>query len=326
MQCPPLANHVLFQTRELDVARERVAQKFCSHRLDISGDRSAFRAAHHHVAGQLVWLNYIAYGADVLIDPGELQDFYLVQIPIAGGATIRNGRRQFFTDGRTASVLNPHWPTRMQWWQGCRQILLQIPKTPFLAFAEQALGRALPAPLSFEPAIDLGRPELAAWRRQVAALFQAAEPPAGRQPGLTALLNEQQLLHGLIDHQPHDMSALAGGMRAVHLPRHMRRAEAFIRENAARPITILDIAEAAGVTSRTLQLAFKSAYGLSPMRALAGERLRRVRRELLYGDDTESVAEAATRWGFSHLGRFSSAYKAEFGELPNETRRARLAG
>lgn len=316
---------MLFQTRDLDLARQRVAQKFCHHRLDIIGDRSAFRAAHHHVPGSLISLNYITYGADVLIDPGELQDFYLVQIPIAGAATIRNGRRQVFTSPRTASVLNPHWATRMQWWQGCEQILLQIPKAPFLAFAGRVLDRALQSPLSFEPSIDLSRPDLAEWRRHVAILFQVAEAQAGRRPGLTSLLHEQQLLHCLIDHQPHDMSAFSGA-RDVHLPRHMRRAEAFIRDNAALPITVLDIAEAAGVTSRTLQVAFKSAYGVSPMRVLATERMRQVRRELLHGDDTETVATAALKWGFTHLGRFSSAYRAEFGELPRETRRARLSG
>jgi hypothetical protein len=43
---PPLANHVLFRTRDLDFARESVAQKFCRHRLDIVGERHLFNASH----------------------------------------------------------------------------------------------------------------------------------------------------------------------------------------------------------------------------------------------------------------------------------------
>ena len=34
----PLANYALFQTRDLDEARERVAAVFCPHRLDRIGD------------------------------------------------------------------------------------------------------------------------------------------------------------------------------------------------------------------------------------------------------------------------------------------------
>ena len=87
----PLSGHVLFQSDDLDCARERVAQKFCRTRLDIVGSRRAFRASHHHAAGDMLSLNYISYGADVEIDPGELGDFYLIQMPVTGAATIRNG-------------------------------------------------------------------------------------------------------------------------------------------------------------------------------------------------------------------------------------------
>ena len=32
-----------------------------------------------------------------------------------------------------------------------------------------------------------------------------------------------------------------------------------------------------------------------------------------------TVKEVATRWGFSHLGRFSRDYQRRFGEAPSET-------
>ena len=96
-----------------------------------------------------------------------------------------------------------------------------------------------------------------------------------------------------------------------------------MRQHAADPITVLDIAEAAGVTSRSLQLAYKSAFGMTPMQALLRERMRRVRFDLLH-EDIVSVADTAMKWGFSHLGRFSAAYREDFGELPNQTLRARV--
>ena len=49
-----------------------------------------------------------------------------------------------------------------------------------------------------------------------------------------------------------------------------------------------------------------------------------MRYELLDQHGAVSVADTAFKWGFSHLGRFSAAYRREFGELPRETLRTRL--
>ena len=319
----PLSRHVLFQSDDLDCARERVAQKFCNHRLDIIGDRRPFRAAHHHVRGDMISLNYISYGADVLIDPGELGHFYLIQIPVAGSATIRNGGKEFLTHQAAASVLNPHWATRMRWWQGCGQLLIQVRRTQFQAFAERLLERELPDAVSFDPEIDLTRPEMRAWRGFVDALFHAAEDEASPAADLTRALREQQLLEFFVEAQPGNLRPFLDGRCYAAAPRHVRRAEEFIRTHAADPVGLLDIAEAAGVNCRTLQLAYKAAYGFSPMHALQKERMRRVRYDLLQGDAATSVADTALKWGFSHLGRFSAAYRDEFGELPRQTLRCR---
>src|SRR5690606_28944112 len=90
MTTRPLAGFSLFESSDLDEARERVARVFCPHRLDMIG-RGTFDACHNHVAGERLSLNYIQYGAKTLIAPGELKDFYLLQIPISGGAAISNG-------------------------------------------------------------------------------------------------------------------------------------------------------------------------------------------------------------------------------------------
>lgn len=46
-------------------------------------------------------------------------------------------------------------------------------------------------------------------------------------------------------------------------------------------------------------------------------RLARVRRQLTEGKTT--VAQAASRWGFWHLGQFARDYRLQFGELPSKT-------
>ena len=320
----PLSRHALFETGDLDCARDRVAQKFCRHRLEIAGDRGAFRAVHNHLPGDMISLNYISYGADVMIDPGELGDFYLIQMPIADHATIRNGGEEFQTDIATASVLNPDLATRMHWWRGCAQILIQVRKEPFRAFAERVADRSLPGPLRFDPQVDFTRPQMLAWRRLAETLFLAAEAAPENRYGLAARFNEQRLLEIFLRCQPSNMSLFFDRRPAGAPPRYLRRAEEFLREHCDRDITLLDIATAAGVAPRTLQLAYRNAFGETPIGALQRERLRRVRFDLGAGEGEATVAETAMRWGLTHLGRFAAQYRNEFGERPSETaRRAR---
>lgn len=85
------------------------------------------------------------------------------------------------------------------------------------------------------------------------------------------------------------------------------------------PSTV-DLAAGVGVSDRWVRAAFRTVYGVSPsayFRAIAIEGARRDLR--LARAESTSVTEVATRWGFWHLGRFSSTYRAYVGELPNET-------
>ncbi|WP_292898417.1 AraC family transcriptional regulator [Nitratireductor sp.] len=315
----PLSSHALFQTDDLDCAREKVARKFCNHRLEVVGG-GRFRAVQNHQPGLLVSLNYISYGADVLIDPGALETFYLIQIPISGCATIKHNRNEFLSDGDRAALLNADRETSMRWWAGCEQVLVQIPKASFMGFAEQLCERPLPGPVVFDPVIDFTRPELASWRNLVNAMFCAANKPEKQVLNLCAAFHEQRILEALLRLQPHNLSAFFDTKQEA-APRQVKRADAFIRENAHRPITLTDIAAASGVGARALQLAYKRTHGMSPMHALTLERLRRVRFDLENAQGEISVTETALRWGFTHLGRFAADYRKTFGERPSETAR-----
>ena len=56
------------------------------------------------------------------------------------------------------------------------------------------------------------------------------------------------------------------------------------------------------------------------MRYLKEVRLRYVNEELQRGaTGSETVTAVAFKWGFSHLGHFTTDYKRRFGESPSET-------
>ncbi|XQJ06797.1 helix-turn-helix transcriptional regulator [Curtobacterium sp. L1-20] len=102
----------------------------------------------------------------------------------------------------------------------------------------------------------------------------------------------------------------------------LREAVDFIHAHAAEPLTVADIARAAGFSVRGLQEAFQRELDRTPMAYVREVRLRRTHAELVRADREEaSVAEIASRWGFTHMGRFSREYVNRFGEYPKRTLR-----
>lgn len=100
----------------------------------------------------------------------------------------------------------------------------------------------------------------------------------------------------------------------------VRRAAAFIDEHAARDITVPDIAAAACVTVRALQMAFRRELDSTPTAYLRKVRLARAHRELVNADlSQETVTAVAYRWGFSSASRFSAYYRETYGVSPKQT-------
>lgn len=104
-------------------------------------------------------------------------------------------------------------------------------------------------------------------------------------------------------------------------PAAVRRAAAFIEAHADQPLTLADIAAAAGVTGRALQFAFRRYYDNTPVGYLRQARLERAYTELRDADPAAgvTVAAVARRWGWTSPGQFTAAYRRRFGEAPNRT-------
>lgn len=321
---PPalLSGHQLFASSDLDEARAIVAGKFCDHQLDIQADKARFHASHHRVEGRKVSLNVISYGADVRIEPGALGSFYLVQIPIEGGAEIENGAGLIESDTRRGSILNPHRETRMRWRAGCRQLLLQIDAAALQRHAERMTGFSLNAQVSFDTAVDERNGAVSTWVNQLRACFLAADRHGlfTDQRQHTQAMVEDQLITGLLQAQPSEISELLARDRACGNP-HVRRAKRVIRERLGEVLTLSDVAEAVGVTARSLQLGFRAETGQTPMQFLRRERLHYARHLLRHASDGDRVGDISLRAGFPHFGRFSTVYKEAFGESPSDTLR-----
>jgi AraC-like DNA-binding protein len=100
----------------------------------------------------------------------------------------------------------------------------------------------------------------------------------------------------------------------------VQRAVDFIHDHAREDLSAADVAAAAGVTIRAVQLAFRTHLDTTPMRYLRRIRLEHVHRQLRAADPArESVPAIAAQWGFASLGRFTRYYRQAYGVMPQET-------
>ncbi|GIH97776.1 helix-turn-helix domain-containing protein [Planobispora siamensis] len=106
-------------------------------------------------------------------------------------------------------------------------------------------------------------------------------------------------------------------------PATVRRVVAFIDAHAHADISVADIAAAAHVTIRALQLAFRRHLDTTPTGYLRRVRLHHAHQDLLAADPSsgDTVSAIAARLGFVNHSRFTAAYRATYGIPPSHTLR-----
>lgn len=106
-------------------------------------------------------------------------------------------------------------------------------------------------------------------------------------------------------------------------PHALRRAISFIESNSHRDLGSADIAAAAHVSIRALQLALRRHLDTTPMAYVRRVRLHRAHDDLRAADPSRTtVAAVAARWGLLDASRFAAQYLAEFSVPPGATLRS----
>jgi len=314
-------------TDSVDAAADAVGRIFCPHRLTPEHRTSPdFFALHNCAVFGGLSVNYVAYGGSVSIDPGCLERFFLLQIPVHGSSRIQTAARDIVTaPGASASLLSPTIPTRMTWQGNCAQLILLVDRRLLEQRAAALSGRPAGA-VEFEPAVDLSSPSGRAIQSQILDLVDLAErlgPQRPLSPMAAANLRET-LLGGLLHGQHHSASDAIDrfGGRAETLPRSVRRAREYLHAHADEPLDLEQLATAAGTGIRALQLGFQRHFGTSISEMLRDIRLAHLNARLTGASPDVSITDIAFELGFTHLSRMASAYRAKFGETPSATRRA----
>ena len=182
--------------------------------------------------------------------------------------------------------------------------------------AEEHGGR--PGAIVFDHTAHPRAEDLRVWNAQVRRAAQVVLGPA-EPSALVMAETARETALAMLRTFPHEQLA-----PEVPVPQgataRVRDAVEYMHAYAHTPITTTDVAEHVGLSVRGLQQAFQRQVGTAPNAMLRGIRMDHVRDELRRGVPGQlTVASVAVRWGFAHLGRFSAAYAARFGEYPRDT-------
>jgi AraC-like DNA-binding protein len=204
------------------------------------------------------------------------------------------------------------------------RLLVRLPASLLHQKLEALLDGRKVETIAFEPMFDQTHGAGATIRRMVDFLFAELEHSDSLLTNEIAIRSfEENLAVCLLLGLPHNYTERLGQQKPAAAPGNVRRAEEFMRANAGMPLTIAEIAEAAGSGVRALQIAFRRFRGTTPMGVLQQARLEQARTEMLRAGQTDSLAQIAAEYGFSSPTRLAQLFRRKYGVYPSQMLRER---
>jgi AraC-like DNA-binding protein len=307
----------------VDEARAAVDATYYANFMDLLDPARELDARFEVVRLGPLTVGDFSCGAPVAMRFGDLGAYH-VDLPLSGRLQwSQAGRESALATPSRGAVFQPEGRAALERWHpDCRLIAVKIEAGALHCHLERLLGRPVRSPLRLAPDLDLASGPGRTWARLARLVVAEMDNDGGllHQPLLAAQMQEA-VLTGLLLAAGHPYREdLDGPPAAPVSPRPVQLVLDAVHAHPEHPFTTAELAAAAGVGARWLQVAFRRQLGLSPMAYVREVRLERARTELAQADPARTtVADVAFRWGFGHLGRFAEKYRERYGELPSET-------
>lgn len=316
----PLDKHVLFTSTSLDEVRDRTAEVLSRCFLQVRGGY-AFSARHHYVGLNALSLNYIQYGSATTIEPGLLDDFYALLIPLEGRVELEIDAQRYAFSSEASAILSPSSYLRMDWSADCRILFVRLNRSRVETILEAEIGRVVYKPLIFEPIIARTQAFGASLFRFISYLVGEIEATAPTLLYGSVIDHlESSVIEMLLKGQKHNYVYDLENTRGI-IPACVRRVEKYVDFNADRNIKLDDLLAVAGVSASTLRTSFRRFRGVTVTEHVRLVKLERARSDLLSASAGTTVTSIASRWGFEQFGRFAGLYRQRYNETPSQTLR-----
>jgi AraC-like DNA-binding protein len=309
-----------YGTDDPDAAHQFLSSRYSTYRAVLGGDRENFRFALTGRSAGEIGLARLRHSAtlDATSDP---LDYLVFAVITEGAMEIAAGRDQVRAARGEVLMYAIGMPLTIAW----DRFDIHVLDLPMAVVADQAAAQSGidPADLRFEAMTPVSPTIGRYWRATVGMVNrELSAPDSALANPLVRASTLSMLAAAALSTFPNTAmtaSGLSGPGRVA--PAAVRRAIAYIDAHADQPMTVTDIADAAGLSARALQHAFKRHRDTTPLSYLARVRLQRAHHDLQAGDPTrgDTVTTIARRWGFTNPGRFATAYYAVYGQRPRHT-------
>jgi AraC-like DNA-binding protein len=312
-------HHCLLSSNSTTETRVKVSQYLWPHQMTIKGKKALNSQLRGVFFGKSALLD-LCYGADVRINAGEINDYYLIRTTLRGSGNVTFGKQQAAMQNHRLTITSPIADSVVDMDNECRNLILRISRDCVQRQLQQMLDRNVQQPLVFNVSVDGAAPILHTFN-YICQLYKNSDAAALQQ------LNEQfsdYLVSLLISQLPHNYSEeLQHGGKNLS-PSHVKRAIEYIEEHYENPIALSSLAMAAGVSIRTLQNSFKRFTDQTPSNFIRNLRLKKVHEALKSSEGGATVCDILVRHGISSFGHFAKQYRSRFGCLPSETAKKHL--
>jgi AraC-like DNA-binding protein len=317
----PLSNHVVSQARDWNTTEQIISAGIDGVRIEPKDIHNAPNLYFHQAKLGQINFNYLEFGQELFLETrGNLENIFVIQMPLQGHFEMCSAGQCATVSPGMATLPFIDQPMQSHRSENCQLLILSIQRSTLHHQLEQELGYTLSQPIRFQPVMDLRNNNGASWWRTVA--FLLAELEADTSYYLSQHGSEycnQLLLSSLLRIQPHNYSDALLEQENSLAPRHVRRAEEYMRSHCGEKLSVNEVAKATGVSNSALYDGFRKFRGASPLKFLKRIRMEQVHQALIEADHTQTVTEIARQYGIQHLGRFSAEYQRIFGELPSLT-------
>lgn len=311
-----------FSSDDLVATQQFLNRIYSPMRIDGAGQRCRTRIARRWLGD--VSVDELEFNNDLAYDAAPLKRVCLCRTHSGRVvATIRGRRTEVFLPGDVTLLSPPELPYSGRLCQASYNLIMFDPRLLDRVAGESDSLRTGPVRLLGQ------RPVSRAAGRQLGAAVHYVQELASTAPQtppspLVAATAAQHLAASVLAALPNNvLTDITVEDRHDSTPVLLRRAKAFIEDNADRDIAAAEIAGAVHVSTRALQYMFRKHMDSTPTEYLRRVRLHHAHLELLAAERSRTtVSSIAANWGFGHTGRFAVYYRQVYGQSPQMTLRS----
>jgi AraC-like DNA-binding protein len=316
-----LASYPLCRGEGVEFGRKALSEIFNPISLEpAKGDRS-FQCSIHGVKLQNILVSSLSYRGNSVAAPLDQLDYYTLQLIPSGRLLFEiDGKNEIICSRKQGRMLSSGQRVRVHLADKSQCLALLIKSSHLDDVLSTWTGHSKIPPIQFKKQLMMKKPSVISFLSYFNTVVADLDRTGAilKMPAALASLEHMLVTFMLcgLDHNLGDFFSENSAKAGIS---QVRKIEEYLEGNISKPINMKILSQVTEHSTRSIYRAFRKHRDYSPMEFLRNIRMNLARKKLMHAKHGDTVTNIVYESGFSHLGRFSTAYKCCFGERPSET-------